>query len=105
MCPKYDITWSNVDTIYIPRARKYLKARTSLTSEQAKEKGLDMLFKIMEDPNSGDGAKIAAERRVAEIMGYNAPIKTAQTNLEGTESYQPLVIAVTPEELPKPKKK
>lgn len=46
---------------------------------------------------------IRKQRR--ELLGLDKPTKVAATNLEGTESYQPLVIAVTPEEMPKARKK
>lgn len=101
-CPKYDISWQQCD-VYIRKSKEYLKERAGISVEQAKNKGLDMLLDRMEKGN--DGIKLAAERRVSEIMGYNAPTKIAPTTPDGTEPYQPLVIAVNPEELPKPKKK
>lgn len=47
--------------------------------------------------------EIRKQRR--ELLGLDKPTKIANTNLEGTESYQPLVIAVAPEDMPKARKK
>ena len=44
------------------------------------------------------------DRQEAELMGMNKPRKTALTDVEGKESFQPLVINVSSENLPRAKK-
>lgn len=77
---RYSLHWRTIDD-YIARGKKWLMARTSLTTEQAKSKGLDRLLRIVETGNNSEA--IRAETRIAEIFGYNAPRRTELTGAGG----------------------
>src|SRR5579872_7184042 len=71
MCPRYNLDWRTVDVIYINRARKLLKDRARMTTEEARRIGVNLLIDII--CNGTPREKLAAEHRLAEVFGYNQP--------------------------------
>jgi hypothetical protein len=87
---KFDIEYLQCDLTYVKRAKEWLKARCSITAAQAKMKGLNVLVDILRKGSNGD--RLRAERRLAEIFGYDAPRKMEVTGKDG----EPMVLANAP---------
>ncbi|MDE2020715.1 MAG: hypothetical protein KGJ13_10300 [Patescibacteria group bacterium] len=67
MLKRYNITWSTVDSIYIPRAKKLLHLRTDLTTGEVQDLVSNTL--IEEVPKMKGAAKVAALRLLCDIFG------------------------------------
>lgn len=91
-CDKFGVRWDQIDKLYVPRAKKWLRDRARITPEEARAKGIDRLLEIIETGTPRE--IIAAESRIAEIMGYNAP---KQHRLGGPDGkpLPPAVVAPT----------
>lgn len=88
---KYGRRWDVVDGLYIPRADALLRKQAALTSEQAKEIGVNILLDVMQCGKPGE--RIGAEARFAEIFGYNAPKRQELTGADG-ENLPAMVVQV-----------
>lgn len=87
VCKKWDITWSVVDSTYIPYARKLLAKQSSKTVEQARLDGIAVLEDVLKTGNNRE--RIAAEDRLAEIFGYNAARRTEISGSLAVEDERP----------------
>ena len=87
---KFDIEYLQCDLTYVKRAKEWLKARCSITTAQAKMKGLNVLLDILRKGSNGD--RLRAERRLAEIFGYDAPQRMEVSGRGG----EPIVLADAP---------
>ena len=76
----WGIHWNSVDR-YMVRARKLLAERSQMTKEQARGICLNVLLGVI---NTGSPReRIAAEARLAEIFGINAPARSEISGPEG----------------------
>lgn len=76
----WEIHWNSVDR-YMVRARKLLAERSQMTKEQARGICLNVLLGVI---NTGSPReRIAAEARLAEIFGINAPARSEISGPEG----------------------
>lgn len=78
---KYDIEYLNCDLIYVKRAREWLRDRCAITAAQAKSKGLNVLVDVLRTGNNSE--RLKAERRLAEVFGYDAPRRMEVTGKDG----------------------
>jgi hypothetical protein len=82
---KWGLHWTTIDSMYVLRARKWLMERCNITVAQAKSKGLNVLIDVLRTGNNSE--RLKAERRLAEVFGYDAPRKMEVTGRDG----EPLV--------------
>ena len=80
VCPKYNVVWRTADN-YIACAKKYLLQQAQMTSDEAKSVGINVLTSVFRDGKPGE--RVQAERRWAEIWGYNAPTVVRDSRLPG----------------------
>lgn len=92
MRERYDINWWVTDLIYLNRAREILSKRANMTKQEAKELGVNLLIKLAK--SGRDQIKVAAEKRLGEIYGYNAPTHVRVGDPNG-KPMAPTVIAPT----------
>jgi hypothetical protein len=78
-CPQYDRDWHQID-IYISRAKELLREQSKMTPEDAKALGVGVLFRAL---RKGGNQSLAAERRLGEIFGYDAPRRAELTGVNG----------------------
>ena len=78
-CPKFGIEWRQCDR-YEARARALNKRRLNFNRDEMAEIGKAILLDCLKSPLPK--VRIAAEARLAEIVGYNAP---RQTELGGLQ--------------------
>ncbi len=67
--------------VYITRAKALLMKRSRMTTEQMKEIGVNVLLPLLNHPDAR--VRILAERRLAEIGGYDAPRRAEITGAGG----------------------
>ena len=67
---RFKLGWRQVDR-YMTRAKTLLVKRASITRDQAREGGVNLLLDLIRTGDSN--VKLKAERRLGEIFGYNAP--------------------------------
>jgi hypothetical protein len=78
---KWDLHWVTIDSMYIIRAKRWLVERCSITAAQAKSKGLNVLVDVLRTGNNSE--RLKAERRLAEVFGYDAPRRMEVTGKDG----------------------
>ena len=77
---KFDVEWRMVD-IYIARAKKFLQKQANMSRDDAKQIGVNTLLDVMRTGKPSE--RTSAERRLAEIFGYDAPRQFRVTTPEG----------------------
>lgn len=78
---RYNVEYLNCDLIYVKRAREWLRERCNITAAQAKSKGLNVLVDVLRTGNNSE--RLKAERRLAEVFGYDAPRRMEVTGKDG----------------------
>jgi len=92
MRERYNVLYLTAEMIYIKRARELLSKRANMTKQEARELGVNLLAKLAK--SGRDQIKIAAEKRLAEIYGYNAPTHVRVGDPMG-QPLKPSIIAPT----------
>ena len=83
-CKKFGVAWDSIDKMYTPRARKLITKQASVSKEEAREVGLGVVTRLLNDPDKK--IRLMAEKAYREIVGYAAP---AQHRIGGPDG-QPL---------------
>lgn len=91
-CPKWDVNWSTVDVLYIPRARKLNRRLAEIPRAEAKAVGNAVIADLLDhdDPK----VRVAAEKAYRDIHGYGAPTHVRVGNPDGSPQ-APAVVAPT----------
>jgi hypothetical protein len=92
MRERYNVLYLNTDLIYVKRAREQLSKRVNMTKQEAKELGVNLLVRLAK--SGKDQIKLAAEKRIGEIYGYNAPTHLRVGDPSG-KPMAPMVVAPT----------
>jgi hypothetical protein len=78
---KFNIEYLQCDLTYVKRAKEWLVERCNITAAQAKSKGLNVLVDVLRTGTNGE--RLKAERRLAEVFGYDAPRRMEVTGRDG----------------------
>jgi len=80
---EFGIQYLQCDLTYVKRANEMLRKQASMTLDQAKKVGVNVLLDVLRDGKPSE--RIAAESRLADIFGYNAPRRTELTGADGAD--------------------
>ena len=83
---KWNKTWRAADT-YIGRAKSFLRKQAQMTPEEGRAQGIGILIDVLRIGNVSQ--RLAAEKRLGEIIGYDAPRRQELSGPEGA----PLALA------------
>ncbi len=78
---KFNIHYAHLDQVYVPRAREILVKQAKITKDQAKEVGVNLILTLLS--HHEPKVRLAAEKRLAEIYGYNAPTRIESSGPDG----------------------
>ncbi len=87
---EFDRHWVTANA-YIVRAKQYLQQQAAMSADEAKSKGVHVLLRVMQEGKPSE--RVAAERRLSEIYGYNAPSRSELSGPGGA----PLNAVVAPQ--------
>jgi len=81
VCKKWNITWSTVDQVYIPYAKKLIQKQTNMSLSEAKEFSISLLLDAARVGSVKD--KINVAQTIARIFGFFAPVQLEHSGRDG----------------------